>query len=370
MPRRLPWEQGTSSTIAKRATKPSAAAVRKRRKLDDPDNVASEDDGVNPKKKDPTRNPSTSPPAEQPEPPVERFMDEGIDRDDKYRMVEDEFLSTAKRWTVHLHTAEYHRQKRLARSKNATTINSISRPVTQKMPQQTRRKLESVDRSKAQRGMLLGLLGKKDANGEDSNSDEADDLPYVGTSLHGLMDGPRKSAGSLTRFGSITSCTRAAAGFQKPTQYLSQTPKHSTSSQPRQIMEKSSMSDSATESSDDDDDLDGPIAAPIFNSTMGTAAVTKNKDVFASYACPMAPVVEVPKAQIVEKPVSRTAADSLHFSNKSATVVKSRNPFEEADTTAPDHLSKVRKRLAQARFLKASKDKKEQKKLDIVPTFL
>ncbi|RDW69398.1 hypothetical protein BP6252_08418 [Coleophoma cylindrospora] len=370
MPRRLPWEQGTSSTVAKRATKPSAAPVRKRRKLDDPDNVSSEDDGVHSTKKDPIRNPSTSPPPEQSEPPVERFMDEGIDRDDKYRMVEDEFLSTAKRWTVHLHTAEYHRQKRLARSKNAITINSISRPVTQKMPQQTRRKLESVDRSKAQRSMLLGLLGRKDVNGEDSNSDEADDLPYVGTSLHGLMDGPRKSAGSLTRFGSITSCTRAAAGFQKSTQHLSQTPKHSTLSQPRQILDNSPMYGSATESSDDDDDLDGPIAAPILNSTISTAAVTKNKEVFASYARPIAPAVKVQKAQNVETPVSRTAADSLPLSNKSAIVVKSRNPFEEADTTVPEHLSKVRKRLAQARFLKANKDKKEQKKLDIVPTFL
>jgi hypothetical protein len=38
-------------------------------------------------------------------------MEVGLDKDDRYRMVEDEFLEAAKMFTQHLHAAEYQRMK-------------------------------------------------------------------------------------------------------------------------------------------------------------------------------------------------------------------------------------------------------------------
>ncbi|KJZ79859.1 hypothetical protein HIM_00573 [Hirsutella minnesotensis 3608] len=55
-----------------------------------------------------------------------RFM---VPDDDRYRMVEDEFLHTAQRFTTHLHRAEYSRLKALARSHHASTISEMARPV-------------------------------------------------------------------------------------------------------------------------------------------------------------------------------------------------------------------------------------------------
>lgn len=306
-------------------------------------------------------------------------MDEGADRDDKYRMVEDEFLSIAKKWTVHLHTAEYHRQKRMARNKNAEAINSISRPVTQRMPEQTRKKLDSINLSKTQRSMLLGLLGKKDGGAEESDGEEADDLPYIGTSLHGLMDSPRKRAASLVKLGSITSGTRAAAGFQNPVQRSSQRSRHSTSPQPRSAMAMASAkapgSGSVTESTDDeDDDLDGPITVPKLSNPDSDPPLMEEKATSISSARLSArshvPVIQASKTHVVGQPTSRIASESLPPHRQPITVVRSRNPFEETDIAASDKMSKVRKRLAQARLLRASKEDKEQKKLDSVPTFL
>lgn len=142
-------------------------------------------------------------------------MDEGMDHDDKYRMVEDEFLSTAQKFTVHLHTAEYKRRERDVKARRAEAISSISRPVTGKMPDHTKRKLANIDQAKTQRAIIQDLVGKKAIQVDDS--DDELELPYVGTTLHGLMDSPRKMKAPLgkLRFSGVAT-TRAAAGYQKP----------------------------------------------------------------------------------------------------------------------------------------------------------
>jgi len=188
------------------------------------------------------------------------FMKEGQDNDDKYRMVEDEFLDVAQKFTVHLHAAEYKRQQKAVKSQNADTINSISRPVTGKMPDQTKRKLDASALAKRQRSIIEALNGKKE-HGAESDSD-IEELPYVGTTLHGLMDSPRKKAASLAKLGSIAT-TRAAAGFKKPAIQSngdqskslidSPEPKHGT---------RRAQAELVLDSTDNDDDLDAPIPAP------------------------------------------------------------------------------------------------------------
>ena len=137
-------------------------------------------------------------------------------KDDKYRMVEDEFLATAQDFTVHLHAAEYRRQEKMARARNAETINSISRPVTQKMSDHTKRKLEGVDRTKTRQNAIQTLLGNKiEATEDPEESSDGEGLAYFNTTLRGLMDSPRREAASLARLPCGVA-TRAAAGFQKP----------------------------------------------------------------------------------------------------------------------------------------------------------
>jgi hypothetical protein len=128
----------------------------------------------------------------------------GLDRDDRYRMVEDEFLATAQRFTAHLHRAEYDRLKRVAKSQNAATIRAIERPVVAglRKTNTAKRRQEAVRKVASQRKVL----------GDDRGA--ADDLPWMGTSLQGLMDAPRiESRAIAASSGPASSGTRAAAGF-------------------------------------------------------------------------------------------------------------------------------------------------------------
>ncbi|EHK99600.1 hypothetical protein M7I_4471 [Glarea lozoyensis 74030] len=100
--------------------------------------------------------------------PVKGLKRNEKENDDKYRMVEDEFLTVAQKFTVHLHAAEYKRQQTQVKARNADAIRSISRPVSTKMPEQTKRKVEAHERSLAQKNLVEGL--RKQAK-EDEESD-------------------------------------------------------------------------------------------------------------------------------------------------------------------------------------------------------
>ena len=68
-------------------------------------------------------------------------------------MVEDELLHTARRFTAHLHRAEYDRLKRQARTQNANTVSEMERPVIHAPPMHTakQRRLEAADRARQNR---------------------------------------------------------------------------------------------------------------------------------------------------------------------------------------------------------------------------
>ncbi|KAK3399836.1 hypothetical protein B0T20DRAFT_170490 [Sordaria brevicollis] len=148
-----------------------------------------------------SRSPSTSPP---PEPLGEEYMIEGPRFDDRYRMVEDEFLAVAGEFTRHLHAAEYQRLKSLASSKNAQTIHDISRPVTSAPTDAVRRRHAKLETAARQQKGLAKVLRKRRAD-HDSDSEEK---PWTGTSLQGLMDSPRKKQAPLNR--SLSSLSASA----------------------------------------------------------------------------------------------------------------------------------------------------------------
>jgi hypothetical protein len=134
-------------------------------------------------------------------------MIEGIDHDDRYRMVEDEFLAVAGEFTRHLHAAEYQRLKGLAKSENAEAIQNISRPVTGEMTDLVKRRHAALDTASKQRKGIAKMLAGRQARGNESRNDDDEDdnekpARRPATSLQGLMESPRKQSVLLT---SVTS---------------------------------------------------------------------------------------------------------------------------------------------------------------------
>lgn len=280
-------------------------------------------------------------------------MEEGQEHDDKYRMVEDEFLMIAKSFTVHLHTAEYKRLGKIAKARNADTINSISRPVIGRMPNATKRRAEELIRSQGHRDVLENLVGKKEDGLSDDSDEEA--LPFVGTSLHGLMTNPKKRGISLMKVSSPTRTTRAAAGFRNPTKMKPV----QRSNSPTTKREAAPIGlDPESTDSEDDDDLDGPISAPKF--PLSKPSVKKEiKD----------------SRQTARVPVGSKAATSntLSSSKNHASRIELLKPSKTPDTDSSSHSSatqdRIARRIAQAKLGKKQAEENE-KKLDIIPTFL
>lgn len=139
-----------------------------------------------------------------------RYLIEGLDHDDAWVMVEDEFYAIAQSFTQHLHYAEYIRRKKEAKAQSTEAINKIQRPTDgrTKLPKEAERKREAEALAARQKA-ALAKLGVPERDRDDS---EDDDDTWAGTHLHGLMTSPRKSR-TLVGTHSLKSSTRAAAGF-------------------------------------------------------------------------------------------------------------------------------------------------------------
>lgn len=287
-------------------------------------------------------------------------MVEGVDDDDKYRMVEDEFLTIAQRFTVHLHAAEYKRQQKMAKTRNADTINSISRPVTGKMPDQTRRKVEAIAREKTQKTIIEKLAGKKE------DSDDDFEVSYVGTSLHGLMDSPSKKKASLKKISAVTT-TRAAAGFKQPAQSSARR-RSLGSPQPRSAPPPSISEplNVKAESSSDDDDLDvAPKPLKIERKSVEdnrSNSVSVKKEVKTLDV--QLPLSKIPTQ--IKDPISK------HHELKPAS--KPMIPFTKSTSPPKVRNRPSRIEMIRARRLKEEQEKEQEqmakKKLDVIPTFL
>ena len=295
-------------------------------------------------------------------------MDEGVDHDDKYRMVEDEFLTAAQKWTVHLHAAEYKKQERKVKARNAATIDSISRPVMGKIPDHTRRKVEGIAKSKAQKDAIEFLLAKK-ADVEDMDSD-GDGLPYMNTSLHCLMDSPGKKAASLSKITSAKATTRAAAGFRKPAQTKKAFSRKIASdfqlSKDRGSSTHASReSDISTASEDEDDDLDAPIPAPKL------LPVERARISSATSLSTLQPATSDLASRIS---ISNQRSTSGQLSLAAVERDPPRPSFTDFDPPCgfSDLSGRAARRLDQARKVKEEQEKEEQKKknLDIIPSFM
>ncbi|KAI1078192.1 hypothetical protein F5B20DRAFT_232220 [Whalleya microplaca] len=230
MTRKLPWKQTEKSPAG--TPKPQSTPIRQL--LKNANNKSDVDNSPAPstdKKQSskPTlrrnRSTSTSPP---PQPLPETFMIEGPKNDDLYRMVEDEFLSTAQLFTAHLHAAEYHRLKAVSRSQNADTIRDISRPVVGRMTDLVKIKQERKARLEKQRQATKRALANRKRSGAASDHIDSEDDSWENATLFGLMESPRKQATRLDTITTTASATRAAAGFSGANPQRLFTPAHPT----------------------------------------------------------------------------------------------------------------------------------------------
>lgn len=284
------------------------------------------------------------------------LMDEGLDKDDKFRMVEDEFLDAAKRFTQHLHAAEYQRLKKAVRSQNAAAISSISRPVTIRMPDETRRKVESVARAKRQATAVQRVLGNQSHGSRSDEDSDAHTSAWLGTALHGLMESPRRSAASLTEIRKNAASTRAAVGFDKlrSQKTLYRSLSLSPPPEPFGLPNKKAGSWDQVSNESGDDDLNAPIRSRM----------------------QLKPVE--PTRLTVRSGYSALQQDSNENLSKTATEVSlktSSTGVLEDGLGIASHVSisareRVAKRLEQAKLQQAKEEQGSQKKQDIIPLFL
>uniref|UniRef100_L2GDI9 Uncharacterized protein n=1 Tax=Colletotrichum fructicola (strain Nara gc5) TaxID=1213859 RepID=L2GDI9_COLFN len=259
MTRRLPWARDDVDPVrtpAKAATKPSTSrsaatpqrATPKQKATPTSRNSKQQSSRLNGLLRN--RSASTSPP---PQPIPEIFMIEGLENDDKYRMVEDELFTIAGQFTAHLHAAEYQRLKTQTKSQNAETIKNISRPVVGSLTE------EELLRKKKQREALR--KAKKEAGVDDESGDETS-MPWHGTSLQGLMDSPQKKEVPLTTLTRADSRTKTSlfGGVIK-------SQRRSAPVSRREDLEEETESES--------DDLGGSVKAPTRREPVRSAQVSR-----------------------------------------------------------------------------------------------
>ncbi|KAF3066505.1 hypothetical protein GL218_08984 [Daldinia childiae] len=326
MTRKLPWKRaeiGSRSTPRSPTSTPIRQQKVKRENIEDDDKQA-----------------TASPTA------AKSYMIEGLDNDDLYRMVEDEFLSTAQQFTAHLHAAEYHRLKAASKSQNADTIRDISRPVVGRMTDLVKQKQERKARLEKQKAATRKARADRNRN-DDSTASESD--LWRSASLHGLMESPRKKAARLDKLTKVATTTRAAADL--------------TSSRP--IHHSTSKQNSETES-DDDEDLDGPSTKMPTNSV---------KKLPPSTSQPPKPR-QVPSTTSNNHPLRRS--EKIHpiiqqpGSKATATTEASE---EEKDDGSGDFLSRLKQRQEDRKRNRdqrkqAASSKAQSTTDDIIPGFL
>ncbi|OTB01114.1 hypothetical protein M426DRAFT_223971 [Hypoxylon sp. CI-4A] len=264
MTRKLPWKR---SEIGLTGTPPSVKSTPARQQKIKRDNSDADDKEsitslVSAKKikislsgsAAPNKKPragSTSPP---PEPLPESYMIEGLENDDLYRMVEDEFFATAQQYTAHLHAAEYHRLKAASKSQNADTIRDISRPVVGRMTDLVKKKQERKTRLEKQKEAYRKAQAAK---GQDGNKTDSQDDDWNSASLYGLMESPRKKVARLDNLTKVATTTRAAAGFNTTIPNALLGIRRPAPSNNKQISKPVPHDDSETE-----DDTDDGMAPP------------------------------------------------------------------------------------------------------------
>ncbi|KAI0837822.1 hypothetical protein F5Y06DRAFT_65180 [Hypoxylon sp. FL0890] len=371
MTRKLPWKQVERSVISTSRSTASTPIRQVKVKRDDSDaddkKLAASSTSAKRVKRStsrsatPSRIPragSTSPP---PEPLPESYMIEGLENDDLYRMVEDEFLSTASQFTAHLHAAEYHRLKAASKSQNADTIRDISRPVVGRMTDLVKRKQARKTRLEKQKESTRKALANK---GQSDDETESKDDTWQSASLYGLMEKPRQQATRLDNLTKVTATTRAGAGFHttKPPSLTRPPPTLPSNLPGSKPMTKATPKEASETEDDGDDDL------PLPSHNMRPQSIEK---------APL-PTSQPPKPSVARDTLSLRYPFKSAHSAAQKTESTPTTEIDDSDDANGDFLTRLkrrqedRKRNREQRKLASSKAQPKPKDTseDIIPGFL
>ncbi|TQB70371.1 hypothetical protein MPDQ_000637 [Monascus purpureus] len=375
MPRTLPWlTVNDSNQRVKKESTPRQTQVKSVSSVDakktsfEPLSSPSEKrDFLRSSQTPPTSPIQRCPPSEEND--QNRFLIEGLDNDDIYVMVEDEFYAVAQTFTRNLHYAEYVRRKKEAKLRNEATIRGISRPTdgVTSMTDETRRRKVSEALSARQKAGLNQTMGKRPRVDSEDERDglEAEDAEedgdglWAGTSLHNLMMSPR-SARSLVGLQGVKSSTRAAAGYsQTSNSSRSRTGNAGFSSPLRRPQAETPRPvpievDDDTASEEDDDDLNIPaIKESSVRKSIRQQPQHLQRDLKLSRTKPNSPTMR-----------------SSHRRNHSITEVKKEKPFDDFDGFLQDtEISSSTDRFSKKDSRDADSGSKKPN-LNEVPTFL
>ncbi|KAJ5356664.1 hypothetical protein N7517_011273 [Penicillium concentricum] len=326
MPRILPWLRADNSIPVKKESTP-----RKRVKTEtSPDrDLTPKNPRVSPPTRDFFRSSQSPPTSPIRRCPSEEFLIEGIQHDDGWVMVEDEFYAVAQTFTQHLHHAEYLRRRKEVKAENAAGMREIGRPTDSRtpVPNAVERKREAEALRERQKA---GLAQIGDGGVDEKDEDEEDER-WAGTHLHDLMTSPRKTR-SLTGVRGPKSSTRAAAGLHAPTLDTGRARVNSIGSvtAPSRAPEAPSIELDEETASGSDDDLDletQPVVLPPARGTNDTLRKSQAHD--RSVATPQARQ----RSNIQSTSTSKSKVKPAHGRPSPANAYKSRvqSLFDDLD---------------------------------------
>nr|OQO26406.1 hypothetical protein B0A51_05592 [Rachicladosporium sp. CCFEE 5018] len=311
--------------------------------------------------------------------------------DQVFRMVEDEFLSTAKLYTRHLHREAYVEAKRRARARGGAMLRELGRGIDTRTERGKRGEMEDEVRDRRKR--------EKSEEGDEEREE------WLDPQLAGLMKGReearvvcRTSRGVGRKVAGVKGDTRAARGFgRSPGKVKKRDVEAMWDGENEPALSKKRKQVQAEE--DDSDDLDATrthTAPPKSMVSKHTATATRPKapsDIFKPYAKSSKPATapqptttsETARSNLPTPPTDQPSSPAMKSSNAIFT-----DPFSD-DTH--DLITNRAERDSVAEFLarkKAAREKKvlgkggggvgsakkrvgvkdEEKEYDDVPTFM
>ncbi|KAI9036375.1 uncharacterized protein KD926_002029 [Aspergillus affinis] len=376
MPRTLPWLTGSSGGA--KDTTPRRRPVKRERdiKKDDEDEttpkaklkLSSSEVG----KRYFFRSSPTPPSSPIHRCPSEEFLIEGLDNDDIYMMVEDEFYAVAQTFTQHLHYAEYVRRKKEAKLQNAAAIQDLARPTdgVTPMSEETKRQREADALSTRQKDGLGQIQSGRPAVDSDESDDVEEDVAlddtFAGTSLHDLLMSPRK-AKSLVGMQGVKSATRAAAGFSE------------SSDTRRDSTERDNGRDGnhdVEETASEDDDLDAQARTPTMTAPhRRTQVISSDSYLSNQRSSPLSSRSDQDRAAKGVRPVETKSK----YKAPPALQSRKRRLFDDFDELPELHTSYTQTKGGSTSSINKTQQKiqndnnlesKKKSRLNEVPTFL
>lgn len=316
-------------------------------------------------------------------------MRPGLNADDIYIMVEDEFHAVAQQFTKHLHHAEYVRQRNIAKTRNAGTINTISRPTDSvtAMREETKKKKQAQAQEIKTKTGVEKIIPPKTASGAGDKSEESDfenevraNDPWQGTQLHRFMTkSPKKNLTSLTGLQGVVSHTKAAAGLHRP---------EKPSEKPKRLFEAPQATNDSSSESDDDNDLDAPVRATSHAPSKPPVPISKARVTVAPRhkAAPPPPtrITQPPPPSPIRKPPRRSLLDMSPLpktvytpaSSPPEPVPQKPDPLVKKEYAEVARSSILKKDAVRRRKARREREERERKKsgdgigVDEIPIFL